>query len=585
MTPITELSVVAMVTCASACVLFAAEPATNEHGIPWIHTTDHWGIPFADAATMFYARVEQHRTWLAQQGVPPEKMEFVVGTETSLTKVFRPKLWFHGEMAGAVKIAAARGETAGFQLVVCPIADAERQLTHLSTDDKHKTGPLESKTVKIAAVTPGELKGPQGATIPADAFELSRVGYIRTVQPQYPVMHIGDWPDPLLPMEAFEVSNPFCQPVWVDLRVPRTAAPGKYTGQITVEGPHAVSIRVELTVRPFEVPLRRSYVTMGWALNEWFFKDGIDGFRRKVCVLLEHGLAPWEACHKFSKNLREHDQIFQWFQEWGVQLQSMTTDKPDPNYVEHLRKRGWLKNFICIPGDEPHERDYPEFREKVAKLRSQFPGLTIAMTEDPRPVNQGLFDLWIAEPSAQDDEYVRAAGQRGERIGWYMCQLPIHAVYPGPIWGCPGAVLDRPAVDHRVAYWLAWKFGIEVVGFWAISSWPKGWEEWPAKPWPVNPLSEYPYSGQHNGNGFLCYPWKDTVLPSVRLKVLRDGMNDYEYLLMLKKLTGDQATARDKALLAVPTDVAVGLRYFNKDPNGILSIRQEIATRIAELSR
>jgi len=587
MTTLSTFTVVGLVTCFLITHLFAADATKNEHGVPWIHTTDHWGVPFGDAATMFYAKVEEHRTWLARQDVPAEKMEFAVGTETSLTKVFRPKLWFRGAMTGTVQIAAARGETEGFQLVICPIAPTERTLTRLSSDEQHKTGPLEPHTVKINAIVPGELKGPNGAVIPADAIELSRVAYIRTVPPQYPVMHVGEWPDPLLPMEPFEVSNPFCQPIWVDVRVPRGATPGQYTGPIRVEGPHPVVIRVELTVWPFQLPLKRSFVTMGWSLNEWFFKGGVDPFKKKVCVLLEHGLAPWEACHRFSKskNLDDHDNVFRWFQEWGVPLQSMTTDKPDPNSIEHLRKRGWLANVICIPGDEPHERDYPAFRQKVADLRKQFPGLTIAMTEDPQPGNEGMFDLWIAEPSAQRDGFVREAIRRGTRVWWYLCQLPIHATYPGPIWGCPGVVVDRPAVDHRVVYWLAWKYGVEGVGFWAISAWPKGWEDWPAKPWPTNPLSEYPYSGQHNGNGFLCYPYGDRVLPSIRLKVLRDGMDDYEYLRLLKDLTRHEPTEADRRLMDVPTEVAVDLRYFNKDPNGILSVRRELAARIASLTR
>ncbi len=587
-TPPTADWVIAVTILAAVMVggtAMAADADKNDQGIPWIHTTTDWGVPFADAATMFYAGIEQHRVWLAQQGVAAEKMEYAVGTETSLTKVFRPKLWFHGAMTGSVRIAAARGECEGFQLVILPIADGERGLTHLSPDERHRTGPLEAKTVKISAVTATDLKGPNGAVIPADGIEISRVGYIRTVQPQYPVMNIGEWPDPLLPMEAFEVSNPFCQPIWVDVRVPRSAAPGEYMGQIRVEGPHAVTIKVELTVWPFTMPLMRSFMTMGWGLSEWFVKDGVDPFKRKLNVLLDHGLAPWDACHRFSKNLEDHDRVFRWFQEWGVRFQSMTTDKPDPAYIEHLRKRDWLKHFICVPGDEPHERDYPKFREKVAALKKQFPGLAIAMTEDPQPINEKLFDVWIAEPSAMRDEYVKAAIGRNERVWWYLCQLPVHATYPGPIWSCPGVVLDRPAVDHRVTYWLAFRYGIEGVGYWAISAWPKGWEDWPAKPWPVNPLSEFPFSGQHNGNGFLCYPWQDRVLPSIRLKVLRDGMDDYEYLLMLKELTETQSTPRDKQLLGIPEAVAVGLRYFNKDPNGILSVRQEIAARIAALMK
>ena len=39
--------------------------------------------------------------------------------------------------------------------------------------------------------------------------------------------------------------------------------------------------------------------------------------------------------------------------------------------------------------------------------------------------------------------------------------------------------------------------------------WNGGFESWPAKPWPTSPRSSFPYSGQHNGNGFVCYPGTD----------------------------------------------------------------------------
>lgn len=581
----TTITMLVMLTCIPVSGASAADLPKNNRGIEWIHSVDNWGVPFGDGATMFYAGVEKHRVWLAGQGTPADKMEFVVGTEISLRKVFTPKWWFRGSMTGQVDLAAARGEAEAFQLVICPIAPMERALTRVSPEKDHAIGPFQAKTVKIKSITATDLKGPDGSVIPASAFEISRVGYIKTVQPQYPVMNVGDWPDPLLPMASFEVANPHCRPIWVDIRVPRDAKPGNYEGSIRVEGPHSVSVRVNLTVWPFTLPAKRSYMTMGWSLNAWFLKGDFDSITGKLGVLLDHGLAPWHVCVKSAKDLDKHDRLFRWLRDRGVKYQAMTTTKPDAKYVEHLGKRGWLKHFICIPGDEPHERDYATYRKRADAIRKQFPGLTVAMTEDPYPGNVGMFDLWIVEPSVQRDEYVRAAQKRGDRVWWYMCQLPIHATYPGPIWASPGVVGDRPAVEHRIAYWLAWKYGIEGVGFWAISHWPKGWEKWPAEPWPVNPLSKYPYSGQHNANGFLCYPLGDRVLPSLRLKVLRDGMDDYEYLLLLKSLVGDRPSARDRELLAVPKSVAMGIRYFNRDPQAILSARRELASRITALSR
>ena len=69
-------------------------------------------------------------------------------------------------------------------------------------------------------------------------------------------------------------------------------------------------------------------------------------------------------------------------------------------------------------------------------------------------------------------------------------------------------------------------------------------------------------------------------MPSVRLKCLRDGMEDYDYLVLLRQKAGDVAEAGDKRLLGVPPEVAVSLRYYNKDPAGIEETRSAIARRL-----
>src|SRR5262249_14484467 len=78
----------------------------------------------------------------------------------------------------------------------------------------------------------------------------------------------GIFPDALVPMgvrptkPAKFVGAPFSlpadlnQPLWVDVHVPKNAAPGDYTGTITVSaaGQRAVTVPVTLTVWDFELP-------------------------------------------------------------------------------------------------------------------------------------------------------------------------------------------------------------------------------------------------------------------------------------------------------------------------------------------
>ena len=407
---------------------------------------------------------------------------------------------------------------------------------------------------------------------------------METARPQYPVMHVGAWPDPLLPMEPFEVANPDCQAVWVEVYVPRNAPAGRYTGTVTVRGPNAVPIDVTLDVWDFALPEVPERVSMGWSLHSWFRADGLDRELERLGVLLEHRFAPWHAAYDHRENLADFDRVMAFLLERGGRLQALGGE-PDAALVEHLREKGWLEHFITLWGDEPHDREYPTYRERTQKTHEEHPGLTVAMTEEPTPDNAGLFDLWIAEPSAQRDEWVAAALDRGDRVWWYLCQLPIHASLPGPLHRCPGMVLDRPAIDHRMTYWLAYKQRIEGVSYWAVSAWPEGFEGWPEKPWPVSPRVPFPYSGQHNGNGFLCYPGADGLpWPSIRLKVMRDGLEDEDYLHILQNRAGPTPSAEISESLAVPPELAMGLRYYNKDPEVLLSVRERVARAIVGLA-
>ncbi len=103
-------------------------------------------------------------------------------------------------------------------------------------------------------------------------------------------------------------------------------------------------------------------------------------------------------------------------------------------------------------------------------------------------------------------------------------QLP----FPNPI------VMDRPGLDARALPWMAWLNRIEGV-FYSQST------NWDPDPW------EMPYwESMCNGDGFFFYPPKDDTLafdpcnaesnrlvPSIRLELFREGLEDAAYLRLL----------------------------------------------------
>jgi hypothetical protein len=104
------------------------------------------------------------------------------------------------------------------------------------------------------------------------------------------------------------------------------------------------------------------------------------------------------------------------------------------------------------------------------------------------------------------------------------------------------------------------------------------------------------------GDGRLIYPPEacfdggrgpvlDGPVSSIRLEAQRDGIEDYEYLAMLKKLLAQkhgtlepEQVARYEKLLEVPENIAAGLTSYTTNPAPIAARRQEVAQAIETLT-
>ena len=132
-------------------------------------------------------------------------------------------------------------------------------------------------------------------------------------------------------------------------------------------------------------------------------------------------------------------------------------------------------------------------------------------------------------------------------------------------------MIDDPAVSNRIMPWLAWKYRISgELYFNTVEAYgrPDAWNE------------TYLFGG--NGDGTLFYPGqpkriggtKDIPIDSVRLKLIRDGLEDYEYLLLLETVAGRDAAQRqvDRVVQNVYT--------YNSDPHILASARLEAGEEI-----
>ena len=539
-------------------------------------TVDHWGLPFSDQLRRFFAARDAFRSAAG----PQAPKDFFVGIQHSLEKVAKNKYWFKGRYGATIELAAARNESESVQIAVLP--DLGKRLADVT-------------------LSAGELRSDDGRVIPAGEATIYRVGYIQTPTVLYPTLYSGLWPDSLLPNAAMDISGADLGLFWVDVHVPRDAAAGMYRGQWTLKaGEEAIALSVRLRVRNFTIPDRVPFPIAVWTSPLWPDRKRMtrDEYRLHLAEFLRHGLDPVSVGKEdvsLAKNdFGQFDENIEYCLARGMQRFEVPNPGPAPEklrpLVEHLRAKGWIDRAIVYSNqDEPTpaqfvEKNVPFFE----KMHSLYPDLRVYLASEYHPNIDGGCNIWMTDLSTgQGPEHARQ--HRGKAELWfYYCHLPIHIDYYRPLVQAPNMEIDNEAIEHRLALWLAWKYQTPGMFIWAGN---QDWHgkaagrDWEKTGWKLTEKpAGFPYGGVHNGNGYLLYPGP---YPSVRLKVLRDGLEDYQYLVELKtraaKSANKDAVTRASALVQVPGEVLMGPHYFNRDPSALLQSRQAMADCIEAL--
>jgi hypothetical protein len=209
------------------------------------------------------------RTDFLQAGAPADAITY--GVESALTKIPR-ETPFRGTPGGRVSLDAARNEMAAAQVVL------------FAYDD-----PL-----LLVEATVSAAKGPGDATLPASAFRVRRVGYVHTCQPGYAVEHTGLWPDPLMAATPFDVKAQDLEPLWLDVRVPTTAAPGLYSATLTLcaRNSRPTLVPIEVRVRNFTIPRASSLSTAFGLSPTWRVPQDQEAY---LSNFLEHRISPYDV--------------------------------------------------------------------------------------------------------------------------------------------------------------------------------------------------------------------------------------------------------------------------------------------------
>ncbi|MDD5557270.1 MAG: DUF6067 family protein [bacterium] len=465
---------------------------------------------------------------------------YAVGTAGPLDKVFPDRGDYVGSLARRVEVSAARGERESFQVVVI-------------AGDEGLGG---------VRVTPGGLsRAAGGQPLPADRLAVRRVGYVETRRPFYNVTRTGPWPDPLFPQDEGGVSVPpgRAQPFWVDLSVPADAPPGAYEGTLTVEadGRPPAEVALSLTVWDFALPrvptlksgfdfyefIIRRYYPRREGETEAAWRERVEEIcRRYYLDMLDHRISPINNVgNPRLVEIRDGRYILD-FEEFGRKVEFYTaagqTDfgiareaRIDPDrgvwsdswygftgpdavrgvfreFGRYLEERGWLRRAYAYILDET----YRGAASLTRLVHEGHPGIRNLLTQTPAEGFPDV-DIWCVRINNLDEARLRAFRERGSEIWMYVAS---------PTRPFPTIILDGPSLDVRVLPWICRRYRAEGLLYWCVNYWHL-----------ADPREDPMTWLDQNGNGSLYYPGPDGPIGSIRLAVLRDGMEDYEYLRLL----------------------------------------------------
>ena len=167
--------------------------------------------------------------------------------------------------------------------------------------------------------------------------------------------------------------------------------------------------------------------------------------------------------------------------------------------------------------------------------------------------------------------------EQGEEVWTYtaLCQKapPYHSQF-ARVSGQPSLFwqIDFPLLHYRLPLWLNWKYNVHGLLYWSTVHWNN-----PDRDVYTDPA----FRNRYNGEGYLLYPGSDVGIPgpvtSLRIKALRDGLEDYAYLLLLSQRNDEDFVRKEIE------KVATSWWKFVETPSPLYEVRMNLAQRIQTL--
>jgi hypothetical protein len=476
--------------------------------------------------------------------------------------------------------------------------------------------------------------------IPQNNVNLFLEHYIQIYAISSPVGAKGYWPDALAPLKIpFSMQAQYAvvgnRPVWVDVYIPANTQAGIYKGTITVTRFEKVieTIGIEVEVYDFSLPEETHLITYfnisKGELARFYDKQASSPEIEQLTMnyfdfLFAHRMETWfndplvpeltikgenvelkfnESRYDYFLNKMKTKRVILEANPHGLTRQinaepfSPAFNKIVKAYLTQaeswFRKHGWRDRLVFnSPIDEPNTKeDYEETRRWAELVHEAVPGIPFLATESPVNRNadwgtlRGYVNNFCVHGNSLNDPEVKQALKeeqaKGGEATWY---ISCDQAYPQPNY-----FIDAPALDPVMVPWITARYHMNGILYWAANFWNQTPDPWLD---PVTFISGFDCSDGYvlNGEGSLIYPGDRTrrytgqpdvngPVSSIRFELLRDGIEDYEYLWMLKN-KGDSDFAEKQV-----QNMVIDVSAFSRNLEELYLTRKAMARRLEELAR
>jgi len=489
-------------------------------------------------------------------------------------------------------------------------------------------------------ITASDLTSADGKVISQENISLFLEHYIQIYAISSPVGATGYWPDALVPLkEPLSMQAQYAvvgnRPLWIDIFIPAGTPAGNYTGSLTVTrfDKPIETLDMEIEVYGFSLPEETHLITYvnisKGELARFYNKPSSSPEIEQLIMsyldfLYAHRMETWgndaltpELSFKKDKiEVKFNDARYDYylnklkskrvvFDAGPHSLVSNISEEPFSvgfnkkitaylkEFESYFTKNGWRDRLVFnSPIDEPNsKKDYEETRKWAELVHEAVPDIPFLATESPVTDDpewgtlRGYVNDFCVHGNALNEpdvkQAIREEQEKGGEVTWY---ISCDQVYPQPNY-----FIDAPALDPLMVPWITARYKMNGILYWAINFWNQTPDPWLD---PVTFISGFECSGGFvlNGEGSLIYPGDHAKrytgqpdvkgpVSSIRLELLREGIEDYEYLWMLKD-KGDVAFAEKQV-----QNLVIDVSAFSRNLAELYLTRKAMARRLEELSR